>query len=200
MQAKSLRFLDVSDTTWDKKGIDYMVQALTCTPVTPTSTASAPGSSLGQPNGHFGNPSSEKVESESPTEMEMKREESRASTSFVRPAPLLREVEGPEAPSALQTLRMDGCALRPNSLEALGRSEAKMQMCGKELTRVSHGCSVVRYQKHLFTAQQDRSTRRCSSSDHDPRLSRRLVVNVVLLPGPHIFKLRHIAITFFTIS
>ena len=77
---------------------------------------------MGQANGHSSSPTTEKVESESPIEMEMKREESRASMSYVRPAPLLRETEGPEAPSALQTLRMDGCSLRPNSLEALGES------------------------------------------------------------------------------
>lgn len=40
---------------------------------------------------------------------------------FVPSAPLLKEKDGPELPAALQTLRMDGCGLRANVLEALGR-------------------------------------------------------------------------------
>lgn len=129
-----------------------MVQALTCTSVTPTSAVSAPASSIGQLNGHSDTSTAEKVDSVLPTEIEMKREESRASTSFVRPAPLLREVEGPEAPSALQTLRMDGCALRPNSLEALGKWSHGISNRVRA-DSISDWCSVIRHQEHLTSAE-----------------------------------------------
>lgn len=114
-QARSLRFLDLSDTLWDKKGIDYLVQALTCTPVAPPS-ASVSSMSTTQSNFHVD--SIEKVDS--PVEDDFHTEDERQRTSYVRPAPLLKESEGPEAPTALQTLRMDGCAFRANVLEALG--------------------------------------------------------------------------------
>jgi protein phosphatase 1 regulatory subunit 37 len=50
-------------------------------------------------------------------------EERKASYgSFGRYAPYLKEAEGSDAPSAVQTLRMDGCNLRAFVLEALGQS------------------------------------------------------------------------------
>jgi len=49
-------------------------------------------------------------------------EERKASYgSFGRYAPYLKEAEGSDAPSAVQTLRMDGCNLRAFVLEALGQ-------------------------------------------------------------------------------
>ena len=49
-------------------------------------------------------------------------EERKASYgSFGRYAPYLKEAEGSDASSAVQTLRMDGCNLRAFVLEALGQ-------------------------------------------------------------------------------
>lgn len=114
MQARSLRFLDLSDTTWDKRGIDYLVQALTCAPVAPSSASMTSTTTT-----HSDLLTSEKVES--PVDEDARTEDERGPTAYVRPAPLLKESEGPEAPTAIQTLRMDGCALRANVLEALGK-------------------------------------------------------------------------------
>lgn len=41
--------------------------------------------------------------------------------SFIPPAPLLKEAENEATPAAVQSLRMDGCLLRANVLEALGK-------------------------------------------------------------------------------
>lgn len=47
--------------------------------------------------------------------------------SFGRYAPYLKEAEGSDAPSAVQTLRMDGCNLRAFVLEAFGQSSLEIR-------------------------------------------------------------------------
>ena len=42
--------------------------------------------------------------------------------SFILPAPLLREADDEAKPASIQSLRMDGCALKANVLESLGQS------------------------------------------------------------------------------
>lgn len=55
------------------------------------------------------------------TEAEEVEERKASYGSFGRYAPYLKEAEGSDAPSAVQTLRMDGCNLRAFVLEALGK-------------------------------------------------------------------------------
>lgn len=114
-QARSLRYIDLSDTNWDKRAIDYLGQALTAAAVTATTDKDAGG-----------------VEEKEDGDVNGDEEDGEANGhrlanaygSFIPPAPLLREGEEAEAgkPSAVQTLRMDGCGLRANVLESLGTS------------------------------------------------------------------------------
>jgi len=106
----------LSDTVWDRKGVEYLVQALNWTVVTPSSaTMSSATGTVPEPEVKEDKPEPEK-EVEGP-----EVEERKASYgSFGRYAPYLKEAEGSDAPSAVQTLRMDGCNLRALVLEALG--------------------------------------------------------------------------------
>jgi protein phosphatase 1 regulatory subunit 37 len=112
--------MDLSDTVWDRKGVEYLVQALNWTVVTSSSATMSPSSS---------GPATEPEAKEAAEDPELERkeeeevEERKASYgSFGRYAPYLKEAEGSDAPSAVQTLRMDGCNLRAFVLDALGQS------------------------------------------------------------------------------
>jgi hypothetical protein len=72
--------------------------------------------------------------------------------SFGRYAPYLKEAEASDAPSAVQTLRMDGCAFRANVLEALGTSPPSSLDVGREILTASYRDPIIRYQEPLFTA------------------------------------------------
>lgn len=106
-----MRYIDLSDTTWDRKGVEYLVQALNWTTITPPS-AGVPVSSSEAVKGEEAETVAEKDK-----EVDGRRD---CYGSFGRYAPYLKEAEAFDAPSAVQTLRMDGCALRANVLEALG--------------------------------------------------------------------------------
>jgi protein phosphatase 1 regulatory subunit 37 len=114
-----LKYIDLSDTVWDRKGVEYLVQALNWTVVTPSSASMSTSTSGAAPEPDLKPEESEEPESETKEE---KVEERKASYgSFGRYAPYLKEAEGSDAPSAVQTLRMDGCNLRAFVLEALGQ-------------------------------------------------------------------------------
>ncbi|KAK4687531.1 protein phosphatase 1 regulatory subunit 37, partial [Tremellales sp. Uapishka_1] len=94
-RARSLRYINLSDTTWDRKSIESLTQAVSQTHgLSPVSSISPPvenGHALGDPN--YG--------------------------CVVPAAPLLKE-DDETLPASLQTLRMDGCGLKGAVLEALG--------------------------------------------------------------------------------
>ncbi|ORY32099.1 hypothetical protein BCR39DRAFT_524149 [Naematelia encephala] len=124
-RAKSLRYIDLSDTNWDKKGIDYLVQALTCSKVNPPPTTTGSASSLGTDTNNSPNPDHNTEPPPSPpkTDEEKGDEETvgNAYGSFIRPAPLLKETDEGIVPAAVQTLRMDGCNLKGAVLESLAQ-------------------------------------------------------------------------------
>jgi protein phosphatase 1 regulatory subunit 37 len=95
--------------------VEYLVQALNWTVVTSSSATMSPSASGATPEPEV------KEETEEPESVTKEEEERKASYgSFGRYAPYLKEAEGSDAPSAVQTLRMDGCNLRAFVLEALG--------------------------------------------------------------------------------
>lgn len=101
-----MKYVDLSDTTWDRRSIDYLVQALTATAIQPRPTESTED----QPELSSPDPSDD-VDEETPHD---------CYGSFVPPAPLLKDAEELRA-AGLQTLRMDGCGLRASLLEPLCR-------------------------------------------------------------------------------
>ena len=105
----------MSDTVWDRKGVEYLVQALNWTVVTPSSAPITVGPDISKD----GSAEKEKEKERPDTEVEERKQ---SYGSFGRYAPYLKEAEGSDAPSAVQTLRMDGCNLRALVLEALGQS------------------------------------------------------------------------------
>jgi hypothetical protein len=122
-QATSLRFVDLSDTVWDKKGIDYLVQALNCTRIRAPPTA----------NGH--DPpvsdtatSGEEVEAGAATDKSATDSAPLSYGSLVPPAPLLKAGEDEAKPAAVQSLRMDGCGLKANVLETFGQPSVLLPM------------------------------------------------------------------------
>jgi protein phosphatase 1 regulatory subunit 37 len=99
--------------------VEYLVQALNWTVATPSSAALSSSASGPAPEPEV----KDEVEEPEPEKEEEQVEERKASYgSFGRYAPYLKEAEGSDAPSAVQTLRMDGCNLRAFVLEALGES------------------------------------------------------------------------------
>ena len=158
MQARSLRYLDVSDTNWDRKGVEYLVQALNTPRSSSHSTDAVPpetplkaekllgvrGKRAQSEPSHSpssiqlvenANDPSEDSESETEVEkIEAEKEEEMVEAismygSFIPPAPLLKASTDEDAPTALHTLRMDGCAFRGNVLEALGKCSRAYIMC-----------------------------------------------------------------------
>ncbi|WVQ98412.1 hypothetical protein IAU59_005535 [Kwoniella sp. CBS 9459] len=124
-RARSLRYIDLSDTVWDKKGVEYLVQALTCTQVrAPPIVADT----VQSPDSTIVSPETEKSEEEAVTEnadepqgKEKKEVKKDAYGSFIPPAPLLKEADESRTPAAVQTLRMDGCGLKAAVLETLAQ-------------------------------------------------------------------------------
>ena len=131
-RAKSLRFVDLAETTWDKRGIEFLVQALnraqvksSAPPEVPDKASSAQGSPDIPPTA----PTEVDSAPASPTpETPTKKPSSNNHTynAFIPSAPLLKISEDETDPAAVQTLRMDGCTFRSGALEALGKSTPKM--------------------------------------------------------------------------
>lgn len=129
-QARLLRFVDLSDTNWDKRSMEYLVRALTCSAVRPSAAGSdtSPTSTS-----HPDRMPDQEVDdipdkaSSDATQPEAEDGDEEADMppsgygSFVPPAPLLRDHEETSLPTAVQTLRMDGCSLRNAALELLGK-------------------------------------------------------------------------------
>lgn len=100
-QARSLKSLDLSETTWDRKGVDYLVQALNSAPVQNHAAI---------------------VSAESETDGDDTDDGSKKSPYclILPPTPMLRNLEDIDsAPAAVQTLRMDNCNFRSSALEVL---------------------------------------------------------------------------------
>ncbi|RSH95673.1 hypothetical protein EHS25_000765 [Saitozyma podzolica] len=126
-KARSLRYIDLSDTTWDKKAIEYLVQALTCShirPVLPPKDAGSAPAVIPDDAGHTRDPP------EADADVEAMGTGTGTGTGtgedaygwYIPPAPLLKEHDDEtNAPAAVQTLRMDGCGLRPAVLETLAQ-------------------------------------------------------------------------------
>ncbi|WVR04933.1 hypothetical protein IAU60_001945 [Kwoniella sp. DSM 27419] len=119
-RARSLRYVDLSDTVWDKKSVEYLVQALTCSQIRAPPTADVSASGLVETDTG--------ARSISPINSQTRTSENRDDTdrkrpnvygSFVPPAPLLKEADESSMPAAVQTLRMDGCTLKAGALETL---------------------------------------------------------------------------------
>jgi protein phosphatase 1 regulatory subunit 37 len=134
-----LKYIDLSDTVWDRKGVEYLVQALNWTTVTPSSASISAAPDSKDENG-------EKEKEVVDPEVGERKE---SYGSFGRYAPYLKEAEGSDAPSAVQTLRMDGCNLRAFVLEALGQFGFRPQ---KDMLTSSDRCSDVRYQEPITSA------------------------------------------------
>ncbi|WWC69798.1 uncharacterized protein I206_103741 [Kwoniella pini CBS 10737] len=123
-RARSLRYIDLSETTWDKKSIEYLVQALTSTQIKATEST---------PNTGVSSDASAQLDVDHDAKViahhmansidaaDAKRTSKDAYGSFIPPAPLLKEHEESSTPAAVQTLRLDGCALRANVLETLAQ-------------------------------------------------------------------------------
>lgn len=94
VQARSLKFLDVSETVWDRRGIEFFVQALNSTPI---------GEGKGTVDGANG-----------------VAELQSTYSVFLPPTPLLKDSDLATAPAAVQSIRMDNCGLRAGTLDALG--------------------------------------------------------------------------------
>jgi hypothetical protein len=154
--------------------VEYLVQALNWTVVTPSSASMTPTPASGStvmpetPN-----------EAGDKAEPEDQLEERKASYgSFGRYAPYLKEAEGSDAPSAVQTLRMDGCNLRAFVLEALGKLACSR--LGGELMS-SNRYPNIRYQESIPASESDRPNGRSCTRAHDSRLPRFINVHVLLL-------------------
>ena len=120
-----MRFVDLSDTIWDRKGIDHLVQGLNCVRVRPppsaTSSDAHPNSANDIPSTPDPKHSSDRPQEKDTAEEDGEADERDSYGSFIPAAPLLKEVVNvASVPAAVQTLRMDGCGLRAAVLEALG--------------------------------------------------------------------------------
>ncbi|RXK36032.1 hypothetical protein M231_06680 [Tremella mesenterica] len=114
-KARSLQAVNLSDTTWDRKSVEGLLQALHCTSPSTKSEAQVPDPSMPKDLSHTSDPP-DKKEGEIPESPD----ENHYGT-FIPPAPLLKDVEETDLPAAVQTLRLDGCGLRGATLEALAQ-------------------------------------------------------------------------------
>ncbi|ODN85879.1 hypothetical protein L198_07444 [Cryptococcus wingfieldii CBS 7118] len=114
-KAKDLKYLDVSETVWDRKSIEYLVQSLDgSNPTPPAPTASSSTSESSSANNL----------STTTEEQEQEEHDQTIYAPFVPPAPLLKPSTNPEeeqGPAALVSLRMDGCGLKGAVLEVLAQ-------------------------------------------------------------------------------
>ncbi|BEI92903.1 uncharacterized protein CcaverHIS019_0505310 [Cutaneotrichosporon cavernicola] len=101
-RARSLKFIDLSETSWDKRGIDYLVQAF--------NSSEAPGER--GPNGS-------RAPTPQPGEEAPGGDPRNQYGPFLATAPLLKDVDVDALPSAVQSLRLDNCYMRSGVLDAL---------------------------------------------------------------------------------
>lgn len=106
LQARALRFLDLSSNNLDKKSVEYLSQAISAVPAAPSPEAEAP--SLESKDGNESDDS--------------QTEERYGPIPRVSHSTLLKNshLGGKDAPGTLQTLRLDDCGLRAASLDILG--------------------------------------------------------------------------------
>lgn len=172
-----LRYVDLSDTNWDKRSMEYLVQALSCSTVRPSGS---PETSPNAANHAENVPDQEVPEKGSIGEVEDEDDEddslgdrSSAYGSFVPPAPLLRDHDDEQLPSSVQTLRMEGCSLRNAALELLGKSEPGVNGGQSVLMIRRPRHPVVGCQTYITSAEPDRPARRRGIGPHDQGLPRR---------------------------
>jgi hypothetical protein len=108
LQARALRFLDLSSNNLEKKSVEYLSQAISAT-TSPTVEAEAEAMSNEHEEGN------ESDDSEA--------EEKYGPIPRVSHRTLLKNshLGGKDAPGTLQTLRLDDCNLRAASLDVLGK-------------------------------------------------------------------------------
>ncbi|TYJ53131.1 hypothetical protein B9479_006254 [Cryptococcus floricola] len=114
-KAKDLKYLDVSETVWDRKSIEYLVQSLDGSNPTPPAPTASSSTSESSPANNLSTTTEEQEEEE---------HEQTIYAPFVPPAPLLKPSTNPEeekGPAALVSLRMDGCGLKGAVLEVLAQ-------------------------------------------------------------------------------
>ncbi|OCF72201.1 hypothetical protein I204_07466 [Kwoniella mangroviensis CBS 8886] len=117
-RARSLRYIDLSETTWDKKGIEYLVQALTSAQIkAPPENGVSPDPSQFDPSQIAEN----ELAGSRHENGDVEKPSTDAYGSFIPPAPLLKENNQSSTPAAVQTLRLDGCGLRANVMETLAQ-------------------------------------------------------------------------------
>ncbi|ORX39593.1 hypothetical protein BD324DRAFT_654814 [Kockovaella imperatae] len=129
-RAHALRYLDLSETNWDRKGVEYLSQALnahrSAASQLPLETPDKAQRVLGMRERARSEPVNATIllddaASLSESESVVAAEAASVYGSFMPPAPLLKSSGGYEGPSSLQTLRMDGCGFRGAVLEALAQ-------------------------------------------------------------------------------
>ncbi|KLT45309.1 RNI-like protein [Cutaneotrichosporon oleaginosum] len=101
-RARSLKYIDLSETSWDKRGIDYLVQAFNSSEVQGDRKPNESRAPTPQPD-------EETTESDTPNQY----------GPFLPPAPLLKDVDVDVLPSAVLSLRLDNCYMRSGVLDAL---------------------------------------------------------------------------------
>jgi len=102
IQARSLRFLDLSDNLIDKRSADYLAQAF-CYPT------SAPSDTIGAAD----------KETLDTTDDVAAKQLGRRGFNLSRASSMSEARSNEGGTIGLQTLRLDGCSLRPASLDAI---------------------------------------------------------------------------------
>ncbi|KAL1407472.1 hypothetical protein Q8F55_006905 [Vanrija albida] len=109
-RARSIKFVDLSDTTWDRKSIEYLVYALNSAPVQspPLEMPHRPDAPAEGDQADTANGSAEATQDPS-TRYGM----------FLPSTPFLKDDGTQTQPAAVQSLRLDGCNLRSGTLDGL---------------------------------------------------------------------------------
>jgi protein phosphatase 1 regulatory subunit 37 len=107
---------------WDKRSVDYLVQAL---------TSSATRDTPSRANGTNGDVEKTQTDLLDTPNGLLDEENTSAYGSFIPPAPYLKEDDEVNGTAAVQTLRMDGCGLRSAVLESLGKLMSTGQIKGQ---------------------------------------------------------------------
>jgi hypothetical protein len=128
VQAKFLRYLDLSENNLDKKAVEWLVQSLVPSSSSPTTLADKsppPLIDFDSPRPENGDArreeDSERVNGETHEEGIVEEEDQRELEPLFEVAPLLREEKDSEVGSVL-SLRLENCGLRGQALEVLGKS------------------------------------------------------------------------------